>query len=518
MNVLINFKRSRTGALLIASIALAACSVGPDYQARQPTTPSSFNDMRSGSASKPQAAQTSPNWWKSFNDPQLDSLIDRAITGNLSLQQAVLRIASSRQQVNQARGAWFPSVNGNLGVTRQQLGAKGILEANGVYDQVDQVDPNLRSALNGLTQPITNYQGSFDASWEIDLWGKVRRQVEMANAQQQQQIENRNDALVSLEAEVARTYLQLRGAQSIVNTLQTQIDIAQQTVGLTQSQQQNGLAPQMDVENARAQLSSLQAQLPQYEAQSRQAMNGLAVLIGKPPGALDGELSAVKALPPLPKAVPVGLPSTLARRRPDVRAAEAQLHAATANIGVSVAQLFPDLSLTGQFGMRNSDISYLDNWSSHFYSFGPSISIPIFQGGRLVSSVKMARAEQASAALGYRQTVLTALQDVENALVSYRTDQQRVEGLDRTVASLQNAYNLANESYGKGLATFIDALDAQRQLAQATQQAASARVQSSLDLVALYKALGGGWETYQNVTLPDYSVFGPAESVTPATD
>ena len=503
------FMRSRL-SVLMATLALSACSVGPDYHAPQPVTPGSFNSIRSGSGSNPQATVTNPNWWKSFNDPQLNSLIDRAIAGNLSLQQAVLRIAGSRQQLSQARGAWFPSVNGKLSAQRQQLGIKGELESNGVYNRAD---PEISSALNGLTQPVALYQGSFDASWELDLWGKVRRQVEMADAQQQESVESRNDALVSLEAEVARTYLQLRGAQSVSRTLQTQIEVAQQTVELTQSQQRNGLAPQMDVENARAQLSSLRAQLPQYQSQIHQALNGLAVLVGKPPGALDAELLTEKALPPLPKVVPVGLPSTLARRRPDVRQAEAQLHAATASIGVSVAQLFPDLSLTGQFGMRNTDTSYLDNWSSHFYSFGPSVSIPIFQGGRLVSSVKLARAEQASAALGYRQTVLTALQDVENALVSYRTDQQQVEGLDQTVEALQNTFDLANDSYGKGLSSFIDALDAQRQLAQAKQQAAQARVQSSLDLVALYKALGGGWELYQNVKMPDYPVFGPAEGV-----
>ncbi|MEM6159883.1 efflux transporter outer membrane subunit [Erwinia sp. P6884] len=512
MNVSPLFIGSRSGLALAVTLALSACSVGPDYQKPVPSTPAAFNAMASQEGSRPLAAQTNPDWWRSFNDPELNSLIDRAIAGNLSLQQAVLRIAGSRQQLNQARGAWFPSVNGNLSANRQQLGVKGALEANGIYDQADSVDPELRTALNGLTQPVTLYQGSFDASWELDLWGKVRRQVEMAGAQQQQSIENRNDALVSLEAEVARTYLQLRGGQSIVQTLSTQIEVAQQTFELTQSRQRNGLSPQLDVENARAQLSSLKAQLPQYQSQIRQAMNGLAVLTGRPPGALDAELITSKPLPPLPEAVPVGLPSTLARRRPDIRAAEAELHAATAGIGVSVAQLFPDLSLTGQFGMRNTDISYLDNWSSHFYSFGPAISLPLFQGGRLVSSVKLARAEQASAALSYRQTVLTALQDVENALVSYRTDQQRAEELERTVEAMQNAFDLANDSYSKGLSSFIDALDAQRQLAQAKQQAATARVQSSLDLVALYKALGGGWEPYQNVTLPEFSVFGPAES------
>ncbi|WP_032983441.1 efflux transporter outer membrane subunit, partial [Cronobacter malonaticus] len=246
------------------------------------------------------------------------------------------------------------------------------------------------------------------------------------------------------------------------------------------------------------------------QAQERQAMNGLAVLLGKPPGALDAELQAAQPLPELPEIVPVGIPSTLARRRPDVREAEARLHAATAQIGVSVAQLFPSLSLSGQFGMRNSETDYLTDWSSHFYSFGPQVSIPIFQGGRLVSSVKLARAEQGAAALQYRQTVLTALSDVENALVSYRTDQQREAGLEKTLDALQTSFDLASDSYRKGIATFIDVLDAQRQLAQAEQQRAQARVQSSLDLVALYKALGGGWEPYQNVRLPDYDVFGPA--------
>nr|WP_314419951.1 efflux transporter outer membrane subunit [uncultured Erwinia sp.] len=514
MHVYFPLARSRTAALVAAVLALSACAVGPDYQAPKPTTPASFNSMQSGSASRPQATAVNASWWKSFNDPQLDSLIERAIAGNLSLQQAVLRIAGARQQLSQARGAWAPSVNGNARFTRQQLGIKGELESEGAYDRLDQVDTDtdLKPVLDSLSKPVGLYQGSFDASWELDMWGKVRRQVEMAGAQQQQSIENRNDALVSLEAEVARAYLQLRGAQAITATLETQIAVAQQTLELTQSQQRNGLAPQTNVENARAQYNLLRSQLPQYQAQIHQAMNGLAVLTGRVPGALDGELAASKAFPALPQVVPVGIPATLARRRPDVREAEASLHAATANIGVSVAELFPSVSLTGQFGMRNSDASYLDNWSSHFYSYGPSVSIPIFQGGRLVSSVKVARAQQASAALGYRQTVLTALQDVENALVSYRSDQQQVVGLDETVKAQQSAFNLASDSYRQGISSFIEALDAQRQLAQAQQQAEQARVQTGLDLVALYKALGGGWENYQDVTLPEYSVFGPAET------
>ncbi len=505
--------------LSLLSAALSACSVGPDYQTPRPETPAVFNGLDAGSKSRVASVtlgtQPDPAWWRNFKDPQLDGLIDRAIAGNISLQQAVLRIAGAREQTVQAGAAGLPSVNASASYTREQLGLAGELDSTGIRAGAENLSPALASRLDSLTRPVDLYQGSFDASWEIDLWGRVRRSVESSRAQTQAAVENRNDALVSLEAEVARAYLQLRGAQSVAATLQTQIDVAQQSLELTRSRQQHGLAPQYDVENANAQLGSLRAQLPQYQAQQRQAMNGLAVLLGQAPGALDGELAAPKPLPAIPAAVPVGIPSTLARRRPDVRQAEATLHASTANIGVSVAQLFPDLSLTGQFGMRNNDADYLTHWSSHFYSYGPQISLPIFQGGRLVSNVRLARVQQANDALAYRQTVLTALQDVENALVSYRTDRQRVDGLEQTAASLQSAFDLASESYRQGLSSFINVLDAQRQLAQARQQAAAARVQTSTDLVALYKALGGGWEPYQNINLPTYNVFGPAETVNP---
>lgn len=493
------------------SLWLAGCAVGPDYQAPKPQTPARFNDPGDASAPSQASSQAvNPRWWKTFQSPQLDSLIERAIAGNLSLQQTVLRIAGAREQINQAGGAFLPAVNGSLQATRQQLGIEGELKSHDVYGQLQDADPQIRNALGALTQPVNLYQGSFDAQWELDLWGKVRRQVEAANAQQQQAIEQRNDALVSLEAEVARAWLQLRGAQGIIATLKTQIDTAEQTLELTENRQKSGLSPQMDVENARAQVGTLEAQLPQYQAQERQAMNALAILLGKPPGALDSELRSPQALPKLPEVIPTGIPSTLARRRPDVREAEASLHAATAQVGVSVAQLFPSLTLSGQFGLRNSETDWLTDWSSHFYSFGPQVSIPIFQGGRLVSSVKLARAQQGAAVLNYRQTVLSALGDVENALVSYRSDQQREAGLDKTLAALENAFELASNSYRQGIASFIDVLDAQRQLAQASQQREQARVQSSLDLVALYKALGGGWEPYQNVQLPDYQVFGEA--------
>ncbi len=504
-------------AALPTAIALAfltaGCSVGPDYQEPKPQTPGEYHGAREALASDNTSIRaTAPDarWWRHFNSPELNRLVERAISGNLTLQQTVLRIAGAREQINQAQGAWFPTVNGGAGYTRQQLGLEGELKSHGVYDRINDIDPALKNSLGPLTKPINLYQGSFDSSWELDLWGKVRRQVESAKAQQQAIIEQRNDALVSLEAEVARAWLQLRGAQSVIATLNEQIASAEDTFNLTSNRQQNGLAPQLQVEQARAQASTLRAQLPQWKAQERQAMNALAVLCGEMPGALDGELMNPEVLPKVPDIVAVGVPSTLARRRPDIREAEANLHAATAQIGVSVAQLFPSLSLTGQFGLRNSESNYLADWSSHFYSYGAQLSIPIFEGGRLVSSVKVSRAEQGAAVLQYRQAVLSALGDVENALVSYRTDLDREKGLQDTIGALQTSYDLADDSYKKGIESFINVLDAQRQLAQAKQQLAQAQVQTQLDLVALYKALGGGWEPYQQVQLPDYSVFGDA--------
>ncbi|TKI07422.1 efflux transporter outer membrane subunit [Martelella alba] len=509
--------RPRHGAAGLLMAALTACSMGPDYHPVTPITPAGFHglagDRQSTPVSATLASQPDPVWWRNFQDPELNSLIDRAIAGNLNLQQAVLRIAGAREQTLQAGAAGLPSATANARVTREQLGVEGFLDSSQIRAQAQNVDPQLASRLDGLTRPINLYQGSFDATWEIDLWGRVRRSIEAANAQTQSSMESRNDALVSLEAEVARSYLQLRGAQSVAQTLQTQIDVARQTLELTRSRQRNGLAPQTDVENAAAQLGSLQAQLPAYQAQQRQAMNALAVLLGQPPGTLDKELAQPKPLPALPAAVAVGVPSTLARRRPDIRQAEANLHAATANIGVSIAQLFPDLSLTGQFGTRNDDADYLTHWSSHFWSIGPQISLPIFQGGKLVASVRLARIDQANAALAYRQTVLSALQDVENALVSYHTDQDRVTGLEQTAQSTQNAFELARDSYRNGLSSFINLLDAERQLAQARQQLAAARVETGVDLVSLYKALGGGWENYPASDLPHYPVFGPAATV-----
>ena len=459
-----------------------------------------------------------PQWWRSFADPTLDGLIDRAARDNLDLQEAVLRIVEARTQEQSAAAQGLPNVRASGSYQREQLGAKGFLESDGVYNKVDQLGaPNspvnkiapgagatlengANNVLNQLTAPINLWQVGFDASWELDLFGRVRRSVEAAHAQTEEAVESRNDALVSLEAEVAQTYMQLRGAQALRQITQSLVDQQRDIVALTQNQAKVGLASQLDVKSAAAQYAQTQAQLPQYDQQIQQALNGLAYLLGEPPGSLADELSAHAAVPPVPPSVPVGMPSTLARRRPDIRRAEASLHAATADVGVAVAQFYPDLSLTGQIGTRATNASGLTHWSSLFYSFGPSISLPIFEGGSLVANLHLSQAQQQQAALDYRKTVLMALRDVDNALAVYRTDQARQVSLGDSVAAEQAAFELARDSYRKGLVTFINVLDAERQLSDAQQQYAQETMQVSTDLVALYKALGGGWQPAGNAT------------------
>jgi multidrug efflux system outer membrane protein len=350
------------------------------------------------------------------------------------------------------------------------------------------------SALNKIEQPINLYQYGFDASWELDLFGKVRRSVEQANASTQAQVEATNDALVMLEGQVADAYVQVRGAQALLASQQENVAAAQSSLDLTQRQQRQGLATQLDVDQALTLLGDNQSQLPGYEKQEQQAINQLSVLVGQPPGTLDALLTPAAPMPTVPPVVGIGVPSELARRRPDIREAEAQLHAATANVGVATASFYPDISLTGNAGLRAIDASYLTNWASLFYSFGPSISLPIFQGGKLTASLRMARAQQTAAALNYRGTVLNALREVEDALVAYRTDRAARDKLAGTIRSGEDALYLARDSYRNGLSNFLQVLDAERTLVQSRQQLIQADVTLTDDVIALYNALGGGWQ------------------------
>jgi NodT family efflux transporter outer membrane factor (OMF) lipoprotein len=481
----------------LAALLLAACMVGPNYQPPHEPVPERFSGTAPAAPGSPRLSsdqEPASFWWREFHDAELDKLIDQATAGNLNLKGAYLRIVEARIQVQSARAQGLPSLNASASYTREQLGLAGILKTEGIGNSGPTASATAQQLIGSLEQPINLYQIGFDASWEIDLFGKVRRQVEAATAQSAGAVESRNDLLISLEAEVAQTYLQLRAAQVSRQVTLDLIAAQREIAELTQNRHEHGLAGEPDVDSARAELTSLESQLPTDEQVIVSSRHALAVLTGQNPEALDSEFGTTGALPAIPESVPVGVPSTLARRRPDIRNAETTLHAATAEIGVSVASMFPDISLAGTYGLRNVGTRYLFDWQSHFYTFGPSVSVPIFRGGALVANVRLSRAQAADAALSYRQTVLAALQEVEDGLSSLTQDAARVASLKDTVGADQRAVDVQLNAYRHGVISYITVLTVQLQAAQAREQLVQAQATESTDLVKLYKALGGGWE------------------------
>ncbi len=496
-------------------LLLMDCTVGPNFQPPQPPAIPNWHDASARQlgprATITETADPDPLWWSKFDDPALTALMEKAIAGNLTVQQAVVRVAESIQVEAAARAAGLPTIKANGSYMREQFGIKGLLESQGVFNQLNaladastlnqinsglgqEATAALGSALNGLSQPVNLYEYGISASWELDLFGRVRRSVEQARAQTEAQRDAADDALVMLEGQVAQAYVALRGAQALADSQRGNIATAQDVLRLTQQQQQVGLASMLDVEQARTQLSNNLHLLPGFEQQQQQAMNRLSVLVGQAPGALDTTLAPPAPLPALPSLIGVGVPSTLARRRPDIRQAEAQLHAATANVGVAIASFYPDVSLTGNFGLRALDASFLTNWASAFYSFGPTVSVPVFQGGQLTADLRLARAQAVDAALNYRGTVLNALREVEDALVGYRTDRAARDQLIDTVQSAEATLGLARDRYLHGIADFIQVLNAEETLFSARQSLVQADMALRNDVVALYTALGGGWE------------------------
>jgi NodT family efflux transporter outer membrane factor (OMF) lipoprotein len=473
--------------------------LGPNFNPPDAKTPAVFSDstvdFNPGGAPVPVVGQEPDwHWWQQFHDNELDQLEQRAVSGNLDLQVALLRIVSARSQVQVARAQGLPSVSGTASANREQLGLAGILKSRGSSNLTSSSEAS--GLISGLEQPVNLFQLGFDASWELDLFGKVARSVESANAQSDQEIESRNDALVSLEAEVAQTYFQLRAAQMLHEITLQELSDQREIVALTSNRYLSGLGNQPQVESSQAQLSTLESQLPQYDQTIATSSHALAVLTGELPSALDAELQPAGVLPNLPAMVNIGIPSDLARRRPDIREAEASLHQSTAEIGVAVASMYPDITLSGTYGLRNTSTKYLFNWASKFYTLGPSVSVPIFEGGKLTANVTIARADAAGAAINYKKTVLSALQEVEDGLVALHDDGLRVAALRDAVAANKSSADLSLNSYRIGLSSYIDVLTQENQLIQAQMQLDQAFLAESTDMVKLYKALGGGWQSF----------------------
>jgi outer membrane protein, multidrug efflux system len=485
-------QNNRIRLLLIGLLAVpVGCSVGPDFVKPDAPVPAQWSQT----AGTAKGINTDPQelvaWWTAFQEPMLSSLIERSSASNLDLRAAVLRITEARAERQVAAAGLLPSVSANASYSRQRL--SDTTSTGAIFTSFGNV--NIPGAPHiSFPNPYNQFQLGAGASWEIDLFGRVRRSVEAANADLLASVEDQHAVLVSLYGDVARNYIELRGAQLRQGVTQQSLATQSELYDLTRQRQAVGLTTDLDVANAGAQLSSTQALLPELDREVTQDINRLSLLLGREPDALRTELESVRPVPQVPPVLPIGLPADLARRRPDIREAEARLHAATARIGVAVGDLFPKLTLGVSGGVQSQGASDLLKWASRFGSLGPTFEIPVFDGSRWATvHVQNVRAQET--ALDYQRTVLAALHEVENALAAYKADRDRGVSLAAAVAQSRDALGLARQRYSSGVANFIEVLDAERSLQQNQLSLADSTTAVSTDLVAIYRALGGGWDT-----------------------
>jgi multidrug efflux system outer membrane protein len=476
---------SLSGLAVLMAAALAGCAVGPDYHPPETKVPSTWDGQNVVTPDQPSKTAVNPvelvAWWNSFKDPTLSSLVEMAVRANLDLRLAEARIRQARAARGVAGAPLWPEVNASALYQRSQgsseVGGGGAIATAG--------------GLRNL------WQAGLDASWEIDIFGGTRRGIEAATADLKAAVEDRRDVLVTLVGDVGNNYISLRGLQKQIAIAQDNLKAQQHSAEITEKRYKAGFVGALDVANAKAQVATTQATIPVFEASARAAIYSLGVLLGREPTVLEKDLSRAAPIPPVPPEIPVGLPSDLLRRRPDIRRAEAQVHAATARIGVATADLFPKFNLAGSFGLSASDVTRIDRWTSNYWSWGPSVTWPIFAGGRIYWNIKVQNALQEQALLTYEKTVLTALKDVETALVAYSKEQEHRKALTEAVANNRRAVDLAMTLYVAGRSDFLNVLIAQRSLFATEDALAQSTRTVDTNLIALYKALGGGWESGQ---------------------
>jgi len=461
---------SRSGAAAVASI-LAACAVGPDYHTPNVQSAPTFVEADAAVYS---ADDGIGPFWGQFNDDLLNGLVIEALAANHDLRIALAHLQQSRALRTQAKLDLLPTVTGAGGYTRQQFPAAESFGA-GSFDE-------------------RYYNAGFDATWELDLFGRVRREVEASRAAVEGQEATLHDAQVSVTAEVARTYFELRGEQAELAVLQRNAANQQQTVDLTHSLLDAGRGTELDTSRATAQLDTTLATLPPLRAAVEKSIHRLSVLTGREPDALSAVLAPAGTLPQLPQMAAVGDPAGLLRRRPDIRIAERRLAASTAQIGMAVGDLFPKVTFTGNFGFAAGDLAALGSAGTKTFLIGPSISWPAFDLGRVRARIAGARAGADADLAAYQQTVLKALEETENALVAHARERDRLVQLTAAARESDTAAQIARARYEGGLVGFLDVLDAERAQLSAQDQLAQSRTDAATSLIAVYKALGGGWE------------------------
>jgi multidrug efflux system outer membrane protein len=455
-------------------LALTGCAVGPNYHTPTTSVPAQFAN---GTQTNLSPAETLVTWWRGFNDPMLDRLVSVALTNNHDLRIAKANLREARALHRYSQFDLLPVINATAGYTRTRTSQAAA--------------PFLPSNL--LETDL--YDAGFDATWELDVFGHVRRSIEASSAEVEAAEANQRDVEVTLISEVARNYFELRGAQNELAVARGNAENQRQTLGITQARLEGGRGTELDVARARAQWSATLAIIPPLETAIAESIHRLGVLTGQQPTALQPDLEPAVPLPPLPALVNISTPEELLRRRADVRVAERRLAAATARIGVATADLFPRVTFNGNVALQATSIGELGNAGNDAYSFGPRITWAALDYGHVRARIQAAGARAEAALAFYERTVLTTLEETENALVDFGRERTRHDYLRDSVQSSEVAAFLARQRYEAGAADFLTVLDAERALLIARDQFAQSQTRTATALVAVYKALGGGWET-----------------------
>jgi NodT family efflux transporter outer membrane factor (OMF) lipoprotein len=476
------FNRPSCFALAAAALlsALAGCTVGPDYHGAPPVAQnarSSATFVRtpaSGTTATPAPSQ----WWLAFNDPQLNDLIAAAFAHSPDVHIAEARLRESRSQLQVQRADALPKVSGDAAALRVRRPDASLLDSTG-------------------GGPLQFYTAGFDASWEIDLFGGTRRAIEAASTDAQAVDADLADTQVSLAAEVAQAYIELRDQQTRLELAQRQAQTEQKMLTLTQQRREHGTAADIDVERLTTQVENTRSTLIPLDAQVTDTLDRLAVLTGREPGALDEQLAATRPLPAMPETVAIGDPSAMLQQRPDIRAAERRLASSNAQIGEHIADFFPKVTLLGDIGFSASDPGHLVRKSNFSWIGAPYLQWNALDFGRTLGSVHAAQASRDEAEARYTKTVLGALQDANSSLSRYGHQRDHVVTLQKVEASATHSATLMRQRYSSGVSTLIDLLDTQRQEFTAQQNVVAGQAELLKDFVSLQKSLGMGWQAQQ---------------------
>lgn len=472
------------GSLFILVLMVGGCAVGPDFVRPDAPAEEKWIDTDLPQIKTEPADLT--DWWKVFNDPLLDSLIETAYRQNLPLQIAGLRIMEARAQLGLAVGNKYPQL--------QQL--SGSATAVEISDNA----PNALAA----DKFYYNYELGFDAAWELDFWGRFRRGVESAQATYMASIAGYDNALVTLTAEVARAYVQIRTFEDRIRIADENVKIQKRSLEIAEARFEGGIVTELDVQQARALLNDTSASISRLRIGLRQTRHGLSILLGIPPGELKNVLTEAASIPEVPPEVVVGIPADLLRRRPDIRNAELQAAAQSARIGVAKADLYPQFSLVGSIGLQSNEQGGITSNNAHFgdlfdsesitYFAGPSIQWPILNYGRIKSKVRVQDARFQQFIVNYQNTVLNAYREVEDAMVGFLNSKEQVVFLSDSVNASKRSVELSLIQYREGVVDYQRVLDTQRFLTQEQDLLTSVNGEVALNLIAMYKALGGGWQ------------------------